>query len=99
MNDRNSYSYTVLSIRPGEEPRIDVSVYPDSSAQVTYHSIGDGFHASINIAFAATRLSIATTRDAEATAERVAFARQLSEAAAAFLADCERLHADRQAAA
>ncbi|MGA4994300.1 hypothetical protein [Nonomuraea bangladeshensis] len=99
MNDSHNYSYTVIRVRPDEEPRIGVSIYPDSSAQVTYYPAGKGSHAFIDIAFAATHVSIGTTRDTEVTAERVAFARELSDAAAAYLADCERLHAEQQAAA
>ncbi|MGV9385782.1 hypothetical protein ACWDRB_58950 [Nonomuraea sp. NPDC003707] len=93
------YSYTTIQVTPNEEPRIGVAIYPDSSARVTYFPADKSSHAFIDIAFAAAHVSIGTTKDAEITDERVAFARQLLDAAAAFLADCERLHAEQQAAA
>ncbi|MFI6921965.1 hypothetical protein ACIBIZ_18630 [Nonomuraea spiralis] len=93
------YSYTVIRVRPNEEPRIGVSIYPDGQARVRYFPATNTTHAFIDIDYGAAHVSIGTSSDAEITNEHITFARQLLDAATAFLADCERLHAEQQAAA
>ncbi|MBB5776772.1 hypothetical protein [Nonomuraea jabiensis] len=93
------YSYTVIRVQPDVETHIGVSIYPDALAEVKYFPAKDNSHAFINITHGVADVTIGTTNNAEITNEHITFARQLLDAAAAFLADCERLHAEQQAAA
>ncbi|MEV0623115.1 hypothetical protein AB0I81_58045 [Nonomuraea sp. NPDC050404] len=97
MND--GYSYTVIRVQPDEQPHIGVSIYPDALAEVKYFPANERSHAFITITHGAADVTIGTTNTAEITDEHVTFARHLRDAATAFLTDCERLHAEQQAAA
>ncbi|MFI7440796.1 hypothetical protein [Nonomuraea indica] len=92
------YSYTTISIDTGEEPRITVALHPDASARVAYYPTNSS-RPFIDIEHAGARVIIGTGPDAKVTEQHVTFARHLLDAAAAFLADCERLHAEQRAAA
>ncbi|MEV0581303.1 hypothetical protein [Nonomuraea sp. NPDC050310] len=87
------YSYTTISVRPGDEPRIGVSIYPDARARVEYYTANPEMHPFLSIEYGAAHVSIGATKTAKVTDEHVKFARQLLDAATAFLADCERLRA------
>ncbi|MFC5820555.1 hypothetical protein [Nonomuraea harbinensis] len=92
-------SYTTISIKPSEEPRIGVSIHPDALAKVEYYSADKHACAFIRIGYGACDVFISTTSDTEITGEHLRFANELVEAATSFLADCERLHAEQNAAA
>ncbi|MEV4582005.1 hypothetical protein AB0K16_53110 [Nonomuraea jabiensis] len=93
------YSYTVIRVQPDQETHIGVSIYPDALAEVKYFPAKQNSHAFISITHGVADVTIGTTNTTEVTDEHVTFARQLLDAAAAFLTDCERLHAEQQAAA
>ncbi|GII89484.1 hypothetical protein Ssi03_74740 [Sphaerisporangium siamense] len=94
----SGYSYTTISMHPGQSPRVGVSIYPDQHASVHYYPAGNDPHAFIGIDHCDAHVTIGTTQDTVITDAHVTFARSLFEAAARFLADCERLrdqHADK----
>ncbi|MGW4637060.1 hypothetical protein ACWEN6_00960 [Sphaerisporangium sp. NPDC004334] len=37
----SGYSYTTISMHPGQSPRVGVSIHPDEHARVTYYPAGD----------------------------------------------------------
>ncbi|MDH2429284.1 hypothetical protein [Sphaerisporangium sp. TRM90804] len=85
------YSYTTISMRPGRSPVVDVSVYPDEHARVQYYPATDGPLAFLSVDHGDAKVNIGTTKHTTVTDAHVRFARDLFEAAARFLADCERL--------
>ncbi|MEV5413610.1 hypothetical protein AB0K60_32875 [Thermopolyspora sp. NPDC052614] len=88
----SGYSYTTISIDPGQQPKIGVSIHPDEHAEVTYYSArNDGSRDFIRLAHAGANVHICIPDQTQVTGTHVAFARELFHAAAAFLADCERL--------
>ncbi|WP_214411389.1 hypothetical protein [Sphaerisporangium fuscum] len=93
----SGYSYTTIRMEPGESPRVGVSIYPDETAMVRYFPSRDTPAAFIGIDFADSQISIGLTRDTTVTDVQVKFARELVDAAAAFLAGCERLRDERVA--
>ncbi|NUW43642.1 hypothetical protein [Nonomuraea rhodomycinica] len=94
----SGYSYTTINVTSDGEPRIRVSLYPDERARVEYYPAERGCP-FLNIEHAGARVSIGLTHGSEVAEQHVRFARGLLDAAAAFLADCERLHAEQPAAA
>ncbi|RCG29089.1 hypothetical protein DQ384_22390 [Sphaerisporangium album] len=87
----SGYSYTTISMRPGQSPRVGVSIHPDEHVSVHYYPAEDDPHAFIGIDYGDAQVNIGTTKDTTVTDTHVKFARNLFEAAARFLADCERL--------
>jgi hypothetical protein len=90
----SGYSYTTISMEPGRDPRIGVFLYPDQHARVTYFPATDTPAARLLIDHDKAHLSIGTISSAPVTDAQVRFARDLFDAAARFLADCERLRDD-----
>ncbi|MFG1877057.1 hypothetical protein ACGFIV_19625 [Sphaerisporangium sp. NPDC049003] len=92
------YSYTTITMEPDEAPRVGMHVYPDEHARVSYFPARDTPASFVSVDFADSHLSIGLTAETTVTDMHVKFARGLLEAAAGFLADCERLrdeHATR----
>ncbi|MET8160396.1 hypothetical protein ABZT47_28895 [Sphaerisporangium sp. NPDC005289] len=87
----SGYSYTTISIHPGESPRVGVSIHPDEHARVDYYAAGDSARAFLSVEYGGAWVNIGTTSDTTVTDTHVTFARTLFDAAARFLADCERL--------
>ncbi|MFG1941320.1 hypothetical protein [Nonomuraea sp. NPDC048826] len=92
-------SYTTISIKPDAEPRIGVSIHPDKLTKVDYYAADQHTCVFLCIRHGACQVFISTTSDTEITGEHLRFANELVEAATSFLADCERLHAEQNAAA
>ncbi|GII63486.1 hypothetical protein Skr01_35710 [Sphaerisporangium krabiense] len=86
----SGYSYTTISMHPGETARVGVSIYPDERASVRYYPAGDDPHAFIGIDYGDAQINIGTTQATKVTDAHVTFARALFDAAARFLTDCER---------
>ncbi|WP_214415593.1 hypothetical protein [Sphaerisporangium fuscum] len=93
----SGYSYTTITMVPGESPRVGMHLYPDETATVRYFPPRDTPAAFIGIDFADSQVNIGLTRDTSVTDAQVKFARELFNAAAAFLADCERLRDEHAA--
>ncbi|MEU9890920.1 hypothetical protein [Sphaerisporangium sp. NPDC051011] len=87
----NGYTYTTISMHPGKPPRVGVNIYPDDHATVNYYPADDTARAFLAVEYGDTWVNIGTTSDTTVTDTHVKFARDLLEAAARFLADCERL--------
>jgi hypothetical protein len=87
----SGYSYTTISIDPGQQPQIGVSIYPDEHAEVTYYPAREkGSRAFIGITQADVNVRISLPDHTRVTGTQLAFARALFHAAAALLAHCER---------
>ncbi|MEU9887072.1 hypothetical protein [Sphaerisporangium sp. NPDC051011] len=87
----NGYTYTTISMHPGNPAHVGVNIYPDQHASVRHYPVGDDARVFMSIDFDHTSVSIGTASDTTVTDTHVKFARDLFEAAARFLADCERL--------
>ncbi|MEU8104594.1 hypothetical protein AB0C18_12835 [Nonomuraea muscovyensis] len=87
------YSYTTILVRPDEEPRIAVAIHPDERTRVEYYPAKEDSHAFPRVEYGPVAVTIGTRSQSQVTDEHVWVARQLFDAAAGFLADCERLRA------
>jgi hypothetical protein len=86
-----SYSYTTITMTPDTSPRVSLFITPDERARVQYFPATDDPHAFVSVGYAGAQMSIGLTSDTQVTDMHVRFAADLLAAAAAFLADCERL--------
>ncbi|WP_066939760.1 hypothetical protein [Microtetraspora fusca] len=90
------YTYVSMSIDPGEPPRISVSFYtPDLRARA---SVLHGERPMLSVSSREADISISTSGAGPVTTTDVDIARQIFNAAARYLADCERLHDEQQSA-
>jgi hypothetical protein len=86
------YSYTTISMQSGRSPYLNVTIYPDAHARVRYCPAENGKSSChVSIQHGDAMVAVGLTSDATVTPAQVDFARELFNAAAAFLADCERL--------
>ncbi|GAA1280411.1 hypothetical protein Psi02_72690 [Planotetraspora silvatica] len=86
----SGYSYTTINMAPGEPTRVGVSIYPDEQTRVRYYPAKNDAHAFISVDYGTAHVHIGTTSQTPVTDAHVTFARQLLDAAAAFLAHCEQ---------
>ncbi|MEV7968305.1 hypothetical protein AB0O34_20320 [Sphaerisporangium sp. NPDC088356] len=87
----SGYGYTTITMKPDTSPRVSLYITPDEHARVFYHPSKEDPHAFVSVEYAGTQMSIGLTANTRVTDVHVRFARELLTAAAAFLADCERL--------
>lgn len=89
------YTYVTMSIRPERSPHVGISF---STPHLRVHAslIGDG-RPLLYLCSHEADVSISTTGAGQVTSADLALAREIFNAAARYLADCERLH-DEQAA-
>ena len=88
----DGYTYTTISARPGERPRIGVAFYLDEHAWITVPGTDERQAAPAHRA--RRGVGVASARAAEAiTAEDVVIARRLADQAAEYAAEIERLAA------
>ncbi|MBT2233393.1 hypothetical protein [Nonomuraea sp. NEAU-A123] len=95
MSDRRPYTYVTLSMRPDSAPHLSIS----------FHTPGLRVSAGIlsnprpYLEFRSHEadVHISTTGAGAVTAADLATAREIFDAAARYLADCERLHTDQSA--
>ncbi|GGL11605.1 hypothetical protein Sme01_41910 [Sphaerisporangium melleum] len=45
----SGYSYTTVSMHPGQSPRVGVSIHPDEHARVAYYPAGDSVRAFLSV--------------------------------------------------
>ncbi|GLW10317.1 hypothetical protein Misp01_54450 [Microtetraspora sp. NBRC 13810] len=93
------FTYTSVSLAPGSEPRVAISVFLDESTEVSYFPTTPDGRAFIAIKHGKVSVHLGISSDAEIIDEDLRLARELHDATARFLADCERLHADQDSAA
>ncbi|MEU8176371.1 hypothetical protein AB0C14_26155 [Microbispora hainanensis] len=92
---RGHYTHVSMSIDPGRRPRIGVSFYtPVLRAGARVLESGRPF---LSLESDEADVTVSTTGAGPVTAEDVGVARQIFNAAARYLADCERMHADQPA--
>ncbi|TLP66064.1 hypothetical protein [Microbispora triticiradicis] len=89
------YTYLTIAITSDERPRVTVGFHtPALRAVVRRLESGRPF---LVLESDEAYVSISTTGAGPATANDVETARQIFNAAARYLADCERMHADQSA--
>ncbi|MGI5493642.1 hypothetical protein [Microtetraspora malaysiensis] len=90
------YTYVTMSIDPGKPPRLTVSFYtPDLRVGA---SVLDSGRPYLSIESNEADIAASTSGAGPVTATDVDIARQIFNAAARYLADCERLHDEQQSA-
>jgi hypothetical protein len=84
------YTYVTLSLSPGAPTNIGISFYsPELRARA---SLLDSGRPYLDISTNSADVTISTIAAGPVTPKDVEIARQIFEAAARYLADCERLH-------
>jgi len=92
MSERKPYTYVTASIREGVT-RLDVSF---CTSEVSARAFGgDGERPFLTLSSAEAQMTVTTTGCGPVTDRDVILARQIVEAAARYLADCERLHTEQ----
>ncbi len=87
---RDPYTYVTVSIDSDEAPRVGISFYT-SGLRVTSGVLDSG-RPFLDIRSKTADVSISTTGAGAVTSTDLENARQIADAAASYLADCERLH-------
>ncbi|OPG13849.1 hypothetical protein [Microbispora sp. GKU 823] len=86
------YTHLSMSIDPGERPRIGISFYASiTRARARVLESGRPY---LVLESDEADVTVSTTGAGPVTAEDLDIARAIFNAAARYLADCERLHAD-----
>ncbi|MEV4159815.1 hypothetical protein [Nonomuraea dietziae] len=97
MTTLGPYTYVTLSVQPDATPRLGVSFY---TAELRVRAgLLDKPRPYLEFCTAEADVSISTTGAGSVSAADLATARQIFNAAARYLADCERLHTDQSAKA
>ncbi|MFF4775362.1 hypothetical protein ACFY05_21135 [Microtetraspora fusca] len=93
---RAPYTYVTMSIDPGKPPRLAVSFYtPDLRVAA---SVLDSGRPYLSIESNEADIAVSTSGAGPVTTTDVDIARQIFNAAARYLADCERLQDEQQSA-
>ncbi|MEU8268829.1 hypothetical protein AB0B89_16855 [Sphaerisporangium sp. NPDC049002] len=87
----SGYSYTTISMEPGEFPTVGMHIYPDQRAEVRYFPATPTARPFLLVAHGQAQVTIGLTTQMAVTDAHVQFARALLSGVAAFVADCERL--------
>lgn len=85
------YTYVTIALPAGESPRIGVTFHTADLRVSTY--LVDSGRPYLDLCSDEARISISSSGSDRVTDADVALARELHQAAARYLADCERLHA------
>ncbi|MFI7629703.1 hypothetical protein [Microbispora rosea] len=86
------YTHLSMSIDPGERPRIGISFYASiTRARARVLESGRPY---LVLESDEADVTVSTTGAGPVTAEDLGIAREIFNAAARYLADCERMHAD-----
>ncbi|WP_219460221.1 hypothetical protein [Nonomuraea rhizosphaerae] len=91
---REPYTHVNMCLRPGTAPYVGLSLY--TSRVHLYNLLVEG-RPVLDLTSADAVVSISTTGAGPVTDQDLRFARQLHQATARYLADCERLHANQNA--
>ncbi|GAA3700087.1 hypothetical protein GCM10022224_077520 [Nonomuraea antimicrobica] len=95
MSSLAPYTYLTLSMEPGTAPRLNVSFH---TADLHIRAgMLDNPRPYLEIASREANVSISTTGAGPVTDDDLSIAREIFNAAARYLADCERLHTNRPA--
>ncbi|WP_433348317.1 hypothetical protein ACQP25_33410 [Microtetraspora malaysiensis] len=94
--ERDPYTYVAMSIDPGTPAYLAVSFYtPDLRAGA---SVLDSGRPYLSIRSQEADITVSTSGAGPVTTADVDIARQIFNAAARYLADCEHLHSGQQSA-
>ncbi|MCC5579707.1 hypothetical protein IMZ11_29175 [Microtetraspora sp. AC03309] len=94
--ERDPYTYVAMSIDPGKPLRLGVSFYtPDLRVEA---SVLDSGRPYLSIESNEADITVSTSGAGPVTTADLDIARQIFNAAARYLADCERLHDEHQSA-
>ncbi|MEU8321006.1 hypothetical protein AB0C33_21850 [Nonomuraea sp. NPDC048881] len=89
------YTYVTVSLAPDETPRLDVSFH---TSEVRVHArVIDERRPYLTFSTPETQVSFSATGLGPVTDADLTLAREIYRAAAQYLADCERLHAQQPA--
>ena len=91
----DGYTYTTISARPGQHPRITVAFYLDEHAWITVPGTDDG-RPHLHIAHGEVSASISPPAET-VTTEDVEIAHRLADQAAEYAAEIKRLREHQQA--
>ncbi|MGW7481538.1 hypothetical protein ACWGH8_23400 [Nonomuraea muscovyensis] len=95
MSSLGPYTYVTLSVQPDSAPRLAVSFH---TADLRVRAgVLDKPRPYLEISSAEADVAISTTGAGPVTNADLHIARQLFDAAARYLADCERLHTEQSA--
>ncbi|MEV0145201.1 MULTISPECIES: hypothetical protein [unclassified Nonomuraea] len=95
MRDLGAYTYVTLTMEPNSTPRLSVSFH---TADLRVNAgVLDELRPYLNISSGEAGVWISTTGAGHVTDADLNTARQLFDAAARYLADCERLHSQQSA--
>ncbi|RVX46115.1 hypothetical protein EDD27_8965 [Nonomuraea polychroma] len=97
MSDPRPYTYVTLSMEPQATPRLNVAFYT-ADLRVRAGLLGNP-RPYLEISSDEGTVSISTTGGGHVTDADLNTARQFFNAAARYLADCERLHNEQSAKA
>lgn len=89
------YTYITLSMQPDEPTQLNVTLY--SSHLQARSSVINEHRPYLSITSRDAKVAVSTTGGGPVTDADLATAREIFTAAAQYLADCERLHADQTA--
>ncbi|MFI7643161.1 hypothetical protein [Nonomuraea sp. NPDC049400] len=95
MSSLNPYTYLTLSMQPGSSPRLHISFHT-ADLHVRAGML-DKPRPYLEISSREANVSISTTGAGPVTDADLSTARLIFDAAARYLADCERLHTNQSA--
>ncbi len=95
MSDNKPYTYVTMSINPDQAPCLRISLY--TSDLRTRALVTESGRPYLALESDEAGVSVSTTGGGHVTPADVDTARQIFNAAARYLADCERLHAEQTA--
>lgn len=90
------YTYATLTMRPDSAPHLSISFHTPG-LRVSAGMLFNGPRPYLEISSRDADVHISSTGAGPVTATDVATAREIFTAAARYLADCERLHAEQSA--
>ncbi|GAA2208430.1 hypothetical protein GCM10009850_038880 [Nonomuraea monospora] len=93
MNDQ-PYTYVTMSLRPDSTPHVGVSFYI-SGLRVNAGTLVGNPRPYLEFSSREANVHISTTGAGPVTDADLSTAREIFNAAARYLADCERLHTDQ----
>ncbi|MEU4228916.1 hypothetical protein AB0F17_31870 [Nonomuraea sp. NPDC026600] len=85
------YTHVNMCLTPGKAPRVGVSFH---TAQIHLYNLLVNGRPVLDLSSADATVSISTNGAGPVSDQDVTLARELFNAAARYLADCERLHTD-----
>ncbi|MGW0202090.1 hypothetical protein [Nonomuraea sp. NPDC003201] len=96
MSNLGPYTYVTLSMRPDDAPHLGVSFYTPR-LRVSSGLLLSNPRPFLEFTSHEAHVHISTTGAGRVTDADLATAREIFNAAARYLADCERLHTDQSA--